>query len=238
MDWKVEMVGDMADLSALAQTLTGVDVNIARNGQGYVLTSSAFDPSMNAKAVRQRAQDIADRLTGAARLALGATSPIRVGSVHRVRDNGTGDLYIFPAPAVLSIRGFAPTLVLTNADGTVEERHPADPVRRWLLLAQDDEQVDRVFKIFANGDLSWSNLFKVFEIVRRDCGGEGAAQSAGWATKKSMELFRRTANSFEAVGLDARHGVEQNQPPSTPMDISEARSLITTLVRAWLRSKS
>jgi hypothetical protein len=49
-----------------------------------------------------------------------------------------------------------------------------------------------------------------------------------------MELFRRTANSFEAVGLDARHGVEQNQPPSTPMDISEARSLITTLVHAWL----
>jgi hypothetical protein len=53
-----------------------------------------------------------------------------------------------------------------------------------------------------------------------------------------MGLFRRTANSFEAVGLDARHGVEQNQPPSTPMDLSEARSLITTLVHAWLRSKS
>ena len=52
MDWKVDMVGDMADLSALAQTLTGVDVNIARDGQGYVLTSSAFDPSMNAEAVR------------------------------------------------------------------------------------------------------------------------------------------------------------------------------------------
>jgi hypothetical protein len=67
-----------------------------------------------------------------------------------------------------------------------------------------------VFKIFANGDLNWSNLFKVFEIVRRDCGGEGAAQSAGWATKKSMELFRRTANSFEAVGLGrpARSGAE------------------------------
>jgi hypothetical protein len=238
MEWKVEIVGDEADLSALAQTLTGVDVNISHDGQSYVLMSSAFNPSLSAEAVREKGRNIADHLAGAARLALTATSPIQVGSVYRVRDNGTRDIYVFPEPIAVQVRVFAPSIVVTHADGTVKESHPADPVRQWLLLAQNDPRVDLVLRLFAGGDLNWSNLYKVFEIVREDCGGEGAAASAGWATKKSMKLFSRTANSISAVGLDARHGIEKTQAPPIPMPISEARSLIKTLVHAWLRSKT
>jgi hypothetical protein len=233
MEWQVEMNGNMADLSALSQTLTGVDVKIAQDGQSYILMSSEFDPNLCAEAVREKALNIADQLNGAARLALSATSPIRVGPVYRVHDDGTRDVYLCPEPAALRISGFAPTIVISHADGTVEESHPADPVRQWLLLAQNDERVDLVLKIFATGDESWSNLYKVLEIV-----GVKAAASGGWAAKKSMELFKHTADSLAAVGLDGRHGVERTQPPKKPMNISEARSLIRTVVHAWLRSKS
>ena len=237
MQWKVEVNGDLAELSALAQALTGVDVTIAQDGQSYVLMSSAFDPGLCAEAVREKARDIADELTGAARLALGATSHFQVGSVYRIRDDGTRDIHVFPEPAALHLRGFAPTVVIARANGMVEESHPADPVKQWLLLARNDKPIELVLKIFASGDEGWSNLYKVLEIVLKDCNGLPAAASAGWATKKSMKLFMQTANSLEAVGLDARHGVQDSQPPKNPMSLSEARSLIRAIVHAWLRSK-
>jgi hypothetical protein len=52
-----------------------------------------------------------------------------------------------------------------------------------------------------------------------------------------MKLFKHMANSPGALGLNARHGPETTQPPSKPMNISEARLLINSITYAWLRSK-
>jgi len=167
-----------------------------------------------------------------------ATAPIRIGSVYRVREDGSRDFYVAPAPFRVEARVFAPTVVITHPDGASEEFHPADPVRVWVRIAQNDKSVAAVFVILANMDPNWSDLYKVLEIVREDVGGLDAVASAGWATKSSMNLFTRTANSVGAIGLDARHGVETTQPPSNPMNFSEARSLIKTIVHGWLRFKS
>jgi len=232
--WMVEINGDAADLSELAQSVTGPDVSIIREGEKYGLTSRDFDAGLSAEAVREKAKGIASRLTGVACLALHATAPIQVGSVYRVRHDGTRDIHLFPETGVLHFRGFASTLVITREDGTVEESHPADPVSDWLLLAQKDQRVGLVLSIFATGDESWSNLYKVFEIIREDRN----PVTAGWLTEPSRSRFTGTANS---PGLDTRHGVQkkkQKKKPPPPMDISEARALIRAVVHAWLRDKS
>jgi len=230
----VEISGDAADLSDLAQSVTGPGVSIIRQGEKYVLTSPDFDAGLSAEAVREKAKDIARRLTGAARVEFRATTPIQVGSVYRVRHGDTRDIYFFPETGALHFRGFAPTLVITRADGTVEESRPANPVNDWLLLAQKDQRVELVLSIFATGDESWSNLYKVFEIIKEDRN----PVTAGWLTEPSRSRFTGTANS---PGLDTRHGVQkkkQTKKPPPPMDISEARALIRTVVLAWLRDKS
>jgi hypothetical protein len=59
-------------------------------------------------------------------------------------------------------------------------------------------------------------------------------------TKKKIANFTQTANTANkdnAKGDDARHGVDQNDPPKEPMSESEAEALIRNLVKQWLQWK-
>jgi len=73
--------------------------------------------------------------------------------------------------------------------------------------------------------------------VRDDIGGLKEIVERGWATKASLELMERTANSPGAVGLEARHGVERTEPPRRPMLLADARNMIRSISIAWLDRK-
>lgn len=238
MTWTVQLAGDSADLSALQQSLTGRDVCISHDGQNYVLTSDEFNDSDNAKQIHEKATRIVELLNGAKCLALDASESIRVGNAIRYRSNGTREVHMFAEPAVIRLRFSAVTFTVTRADGTVEESNPGDPVGSWMTLAMSDDSIANVFRILSLGTLDWVNLYRVLEIVENDVGGLDLIELNGWATKNSMKLFKHTANSPGAVGLEARHGSLPNQPPANPMTVSEAKSLINSIIRAWLRTKS
>lgn len=238
MTWMVQLTGDTADLAALAQSLTGADVNVAHDGQDYVLTSAGFQPSDDAQTIRQNAEQIVELLNGASRLALDATRSIRVGAVYGCRDDGTRAIFVFQEPAVIRVRAISPTVKMTYPDGTIQEFHPADPITRWMALALSDDSVAKVLRIISSGTLDWVNLYRIFENIAEDVDGIDGIASSGWATKPSMKLFKYTANSPGALGLDARHGAESTQAPSMPMTIAEARSLVNSIVHAWLRAKT
>jgi hypothetical protein len=238
MTWMVQLAGDTSDLSALAQSLTGADINISHDSQDYVLTSDRFEPDDDAAAVKEKAEDMVMFLNAGCRLALEATQSIRVTGVYRWHDDGRRDIFLFPEPLVVRLRVFAPTLTVTHANGTIEESHPADPVKQWTSLALSNEAVANVFRILSSGALDWINLYRIFEIIGGDVGGVDGIASNGWAAKTSMKLFKRTANSPGALGLNARHGAERAQPAPKPMSISEARTLINLITHAWLRAKT
>ncbi|MGI6417648.1 MAG: hypothetical protein ACOX1P_18495 [Thermoguttaceae bacterium] len=235
--WVVQLAGDTSDLAALAQSLTENDINISHDGQDYVLMSDQFTEGDDANAVHQKAEGLAAVINGASRLALDAINSIRVGAVYRRREDGRRDIFVFPEPIVIRFRAFAPTMKLTHANGTVEESHPAEPVKQWARVALKNDAVGKVFRILAGGALDWMNLYRILEVVASDVGGLDAIDTNGWATKASMRLFKHTANSPGVLGLDARHGAEKTHPPKQPMAISEARALVNSIVHAWLRSK-
>ncbi len=195
MTWMIELTGDTVDLAALAQSLTGTDVNVSHNGQEYVLTSNRFQPSDDAQTIHENAKEVVELLNGASRLALDATHPIRVGSVYRYRDDGKRDFFVFPEPLAVQVRVLSPTVKMTHADGTVREFHPADPIAQWMPLALSDDAVAKVLRIISSGTLDWVNLYRIFEIIEEDVRGMNAIASNEWATKTSMRLFKHTANS-------------------------------------------
>lgn len=238
MAWMVQLVGDVIDLSAIAQSLTNADINVSHDGRNYILSSDRFQPSDDAQTVRESAEHIVELLNGASCLVLDARQSIRVGAVFRHRDDGTREIYASPEPAVIRVRAISPTVKLTHADGTVDECHPADPITQWMPVAMSDDAVANVLRIVSSGTLDWVNLYRIFEIITADVGGLDAIANNDWATKASMKLFKRTANSPGALGLDARHGAESTQPPSKAMTISESRSLVNSIVLAWLRIKA
>jgi hypothetical protein len=55
-------------------------------------------------------------------------------------------------------------------------------------------------------------------------------------TREEANLFAWTANSPAAVGEQARHGRQRNDPPPNPMSEEDALTLIQGLIRQWLDS--
>ena len=172
------------------------------------------------------------------RCALSARQSIRVCAAYYIRADGSRHIVEFPEPAIAHFRVLPHTLILTSADGTVEEIHPADPVEEWLRLAQSDELVGRLFRFLSVGARDWRALRPILEIIAEDVGGWDAIASRGWATKRSIRLFKHTGERYDTVGLDARHGVSKGKPPAKPMSISHARSLLDSIIHAWLRFKT
>lgn len=236
--WVVQLVGEESDLAALAQSFTGPDITISRDGQNYALVSEQFDENADARAVREQAEAFVAVLNGASRLALEAIESIRVGTVYRRREDGLRDAFVFAEPAVIRFRGFTPTVTLTHVDGSVEKFRPADPVKLWADVAAKNDAVRSVLLLIGAGALDWVNLYRILELVQSDAGGVNAIVANGWATSSSLKLFKHTANSPGALGLDARHGAEATLPPKHPMTISEARAMMNSIVQAWLRGKS
>jgi hypothetical protein len=235
----VQLLGDASDLSALAKSLTGNDLNVSRDGQDYVLTSDRFQARETAADIHAKAKEIVANLNGACRYTLGTTRPLSVGAVLRRHPDGERDITIRPEPARIVVRALSPTVKVGSIDGSVEESNRADPVKHLMRLALSSDAVRDVLHLIATGTLDWVNLCRILEIVVEDVGGPKVIARHRWATLKSMELLERTANSYDAVGLKARHGRQRAgiQPPPKPMLISEARKLIGSIVHKWLESK-
>jgi hypothetical protein len=58
--------------------------------------------------------------------------------------------------------------------------------------------------------------------------------SMGWVSKAQARLFARTANSYDTLGLEGRHGRDSGSPPASPMKQADAETMMRDLVRHWL----
>ena len=127
-----------------------------------------------------------------------------------------------------------------DADGKlVQAKPPADPKPIWLILALSDTAVSKALRLFGKttNDHDWVGLYRIFEVIKDDVGTQ-LMYAKGWATKAAITNFTRTANHPDAAGDDARHGATNDQPPTNPMALSDARSLIELLLHRWLDHKS
>ena len=174
-------------------------------------------------------------LTGATRLALGGRTPLRMGGVARIKEDGTREIFLF-ASDTMHVTELAIVEIQRN-DGTVEVVNPADRVPNWVDLGLTDPGVAKALRLLGTEEHDWVSLYWLYEVIEGDIGGMDEIADRGWATKASIRRFRHTANSPEAVGDASRHGKESTVPPPNPMELGEARALVEMILHNWLRSK-
>ena len=75
---------------------------------------------------------------------------------------------------------------------------------------------------------NFTALYKVYEIIEH-AGGMNAAMKLAGVPRSRTRLFTRTANHPKASGDAARHARSNEQPPTNPMSLDEARAMIRTL---------
>ena len=110
---------------------------------------------------------------------------------------------------------------------------PQIPPIIWMALSKRDAHVKKALRLIENDFETWYGLYKVFEIIRQDAGN---IVKRGWCTEAELRRFTQTANSPDALGLNARHAKTIPAPPD-PMSLSSAASFIRKLMSAWLEEK-
>lgn len=231
MSWEVQIIGPVHVLDELARAFVGQDPSVARRADEFLLRSRSFDGMANATEVRNEAVRITKALSGLSRILLQAETSLGVGSVAEVTPSGSCNISFQAEPGVLTFTGGLASMVVKRADGTVEEHRPADPAPSWLARALKNPAAAHALRLRDAGPLSWTDLYRLFEVVVDGAGGIDQVVAKGWATAAAVRRFKHSANSVTAAGDQARHGVEVTKPPANPMSLSEARAFAEGLLR-------
>jgi hypothetical protein len=104
------------------------------------------------------------------------------------------------------------------------------------LSAQKKKLISSSLRLYCEG--SYPNLHKAYEVIENDVGGERSVIEKGWAPKSDIKLFKRTANSGDVLGDEARHVPKKYKPPAKPMLLSTARALVAGILMKWIDTKS
>ena len=235
--WEIVLAGDSVDLRSLSESFADGDPKILERDGKYLFCWSVLDRLSDAARVQADAEEQIARLSGAASLLLGAIKPIEVTQVILIHDDGSCGIHVSAGSIGWAFRVSVSAVQSRRADGTEEIHRLADPAEAWLTAAEISDDVARALRLSAGREHGWVELYRLLEIVEDSVGRNGITD-AGWATKRQLARFRHTANSFEAVGDDARHGHKHFQPPRHPMSLNDARELIRQVLRQWLDIES
>jgi len=231
--WSVQLNGDKFDLEDFPEWFTNPDLQVVEELDGFYLKSVLFEPLEDAESVRSLAQELLERLIGAAKLFRPNLVPVELGPVVQQRKDGQKRHHILLVSS-LTMRSKVSSVKLNvnGNDDTLDVPRPAI----WASVAKDSEKVRQALRYWTKGTDSWFNLYKILEVIESDVGGE--IFSSKWASKAAVNCFTQTANSYETLGDDARHAKSHIPPPSNPMNIQEAKQLIKSLLENWIESKT
>ncbi len=232
--WQARLTGNASDLAYLAHQLARGDPRVVQDVDNYILQSPDFEGLTDAEVVYRKAQEIMVRVNGAARLSNPRYQSVKVTGVTHIDAHGQRHGFQFGS-------GSATGWIYAVADLSVTSNALTD-LERWTALAEKHEPIRTVLRLVNGQGLDWTNLYRVYEIVRDDVGGKqvGKARIAsnGWATKSEIDLFVETSCNPKAVGDAARHGVADRPPPPDPMVLPDAQALIRRIVAGWLSTKT
>jgi hypothetical protein len=212
------------------------DPTIIKTKNGYGLRHSKFQTCESHKEVEIVASETVQLISGICKVLLSSRAQIRVSGITRYLPDGKRQM--FDSLEDTLYIGANVSTTLTNSDGTITTEHQADPVLRWLSLAQGNEHIAKVFRLLNGPEISWAALYNIYEVIEKEAGGSRRISAAGWVSNATINRFKHSANSPSVGGDSARHGVESTSPPSDPMDLAEARAMVEMILHGWLRGQT
>jgi hypothetical protein len=234
--WLVRLAGERFDLEDLPSLLSFPECTVIEEDGYYYLKSSDLDSLASPDAVRERATGIIEMLNGAMTLRIPGFLGVGEAGVTLIEEDGRRRRYLY-AQASIGLRSKASANVTVTESSSTRQTVPLPSnVESWINLAKTDKAVADALHFFREN--TWVSLYKVYEIISEDVGGQQAIAKNGWATKQKLSRFAQTAQSRAALGDSARHAANRFKPPLHPMSIKEAEALLRGIILGWLGSKA
>jgi hypothetical protein len=244
MEWLVRLEGDEWSLENLPKWFSQLDHKVRLEDGKYYLVSSAFHHCATSAEVWELAEQIVERINGAAKACDPHFRPVQIaGEVAQVHDDGRRQVYALGRGTAMG-RSKASAVSATASSGT-----PPQPSRPERLVAQweaegHESDLGRALRIGLLPQQTWGSLYHVYEVIKHDASGGTGDWKALLALLpnepdlgRQLERFRGTANNPKHAGIHARHGKPEPKSEPNPMDFADAQSLIGRLLVAWVSTK-
>jgi len=232
-EWKISLKGNKEGLDSISK-LFFPDFNVINEKGDYYLKSVKLNKIIDPQQVIDSATSMVDTLNGAATLLYRHFESINIGILSHIETNNPPTQFIFPAGIPTSESIGEPGVVSTEDPEGLEY---SSVLERWIKIASGNENIRIALQLYGSLEPNWKNLYLIRDIIIDDVGNQTALENKRWVLKSKLKLFKRTANSFLAIGNDARHSTSKHDPPAKPMDINEAQTLIRDLLDKWIKSK-
>jgi len=236
MNWVVYMAGEakiFGELSEVFKRIDGYEIN--KDDHGFFLTSNEFESLNDAGEIKKRAEILFNRINSSLKLLGGGFTSLSVSSIDQIRPDGSRIMGMFLQEGIAFSASARNSII--KSDGTAIDEDIStfdhDVLRKTIIVAPMDPAVEEVLNRLKQQPLDWVNLFRIYEIIKKDAG----KMILKWATQGEIKNFSHTAQSPEAIGSQARHGIETSTPPTNPMSFDKAKDLIGTIYKGWINSK-
>jgi hypothetical protein len=227
--WYLVVRGDDPDIAALVDLCaSSSDHSLAQEAGEWRLRSSRVRSALSDEQSWPALCDLLGQLCDVAANARYSRVRAVPGALGRTRPDGGSDVFVHPEPIRLRVQGFPPPVAV---NGTIPEPRGV----KLLRLRSSNEHL-RLALHFLNADLSWFNLWKTFEPIRDANGGPAGLVARGWTSESDMDRFRKTANTYAAVGDAARHAMLAVAPPPNPMGLEQAEEYVRAILTRWVDS--
>lgn len=188
-------------------------------GDYLALRSATFDGIANSKEVHKLAKQ-QFRTLNVAMSKTADADPVTNGAVVEFVQNGQPRKhhYLEVEPMTVRVRFGILELTVTDAQGNVIEPPPAPSrAQLWMRAVTLNAEISSALR-YLEGKPGWFELYKAYEAVRQ--------MPNGGISKDEIKRFTQTANAGR------HHPNDKNKPHAKPMELWEARALITQWVSA------
>ena len=218
--WYVTLTGDSPILESLS---TEKNSSIVKSKNEFVLKIKEFENCDTANEIRKLACDYLEALNGILFLEEGIRAAIKINSVYKLNSDNSRDIYLFPEPAVIQLRGFAPTITISRNSGESIVSTPYQMTFPAVDKSKTDEPLQKILKEIENGEFDFPVLSNIIEILQSIKG----PKLYDWKPKSEIDLLMRTSQSY-------RHGISRFAPPTNPMSLSDAQQITKHLIKNYI----
>lgn len=221
--WQVRIEGAPDSLRRLGKVFDTEGHRVVLDSEGHTVLESTILDNVDTRDVSTQAEQLVELLNGSMRAVDPSFEPVRFARHLRHPEYGV-------------------RRVVSDSLDTrwrVESNDPADAqdfARHYCNLALVNPDVSEVLLLLRQPKLEWGTLYKVFEVIRQDLGGEAQVIAAGWATGNELSSFRAAANRPDVGGTMARHArVAGPAPCGSPFTLNAGQNFVLRLAKRWMQ---
>lgn len=232
MNWYISLSGDESCLAHIAKSFAQSELKFSKDRDGWCVSGGWIDDCVSCDDCTIQATDWVKSLNGALMFMNGCAEPVVFSDIYQENEQGHIKYYLSFHDTIRMSSSLCFEVI--HKDGTVESYYPAMQVAEWMQVMESNQTLKTVFHLMGEGDKSWVNLYRIFEVIKADLGGQEDLLNKNWVTKQQLNRFTQTANHPAIIGHEARHGHNNAALPKNPMNHAEAMAFVVGLVNNWI----